>query len=201
MEGNIKVYRMSTTPTPTATTPATTPATGAITPVMPATPASPSLPLPKSIARFTNWELRLESFLRSLLVAPRTFEYGVWDCCLFPASAIHVMTGVDLAASLRGQYDSRRSVQALIQRRLSFPSPAAELPDLISKITAAHGVLEIQPALASRGDLVCLRRPLGFSLGLVSLKGTSVLIVGEDRHGAQGIGSVPLSEVERAWRI
>lgn len=153
------------------------------------------------LKRYPDWPSRLESFLTRTLLSPPPFSYGTWDCCLFPADAILIMTGVDVAESVRGQYSSRRTFLALMQKRLGFPSVPPSLPDFVSHLLLPHEVQEVSPSTAGRGDLVAIRRPLGHSLGLVSLKGTRILAVGEDRRGVDSIGILPLSCAERAWRI
>jgi len=153
------------------------------------------------LRRLPDWASRLEQFLTCTLLSPPPFEYGVWDCCMFPADAICMMTGVDVAATVRRQYTSRRTFLALMQKRMGFPDVPATLPDFVGHLLAPHSVPEIPPSSAGRGDLVAIRRPLGHSLGLVSLKGTGILAVGEDRRGVESIGILPLTCAERAWRI
>ena len=56
------------------------------------------------MSRVDNWPRLLSEYLQSEMDRP--FEWGVHDCLLFSASCVHVVTGVDPAASYRRAYDS-----------------------------------------------------------------------------------------------
>lgn len=45
---------------------------------------------------------RLSAFLAQ--AEARTFDDGTWDCCLFPAAWVQLVTGIDGAAPWRGRY-------------------------------------------------------------------------------------------------
>ena len=72
------------------------------------------------------------------------FKWGVHDCCLWAADAIHAQLGVDPAAELRGRYatalQAHRGVQACG-------------PGLEAIATAALGEPLRHPMLASAGDV------------------------------------------------
>lgn len=62
--------------------------------------------------RISTWEQALSDYIGSKRNEP--FVYGVNDCCMFAAGAVHVMTGVDPMAEFRGKYKSLAgSVRAL----------------------------------------------------------------------------------------
>ena len=54
------------------------------------------------LIRYPSWPSLLEAYLASC--STRRFDYGEWDCGLFSADAIRVMTGTDLAATFRHAY-------------------------------------------------------------------------------------------------
>lgn len=128
--------------------------------------------------RLENWPTLLVDFIDARRDTP--FVWGVSDCCLFAADAVHAITGIDFAAGRRGTYDDARGALALIE--------------------AAGGVAglvpfdEIDTGYAQRGDVVMLdmdgRDVLAVHLGDV--------IAGQ---GPDGITRVALSAARRAWRV
>ena len=53
----------------------------------------------------------------------RRWERGVWDCALFAADVVAILTGTDHAAGMRGQYATREECLALL------PVPLKDLPE------------------------------------------------------------------------
>lgn len=142
------------------------------------------------IVRFPDWPARLEKYLFASLKA--NFKYGSFDCALFAANCIEAMTGVDLAASLRGKYDSRTAAKRAIEARVGRGSVAL----IAEALAAQHEMPEIKPVYAGRGDMVLLKRSHDYSLGIVALTGTEIMIA-----LGQGWGRVPVGEAVRAWRV
>jgi uncharacterized protein DUF6950 len=138
--------------------------------------------------RYDDWPSRLHSYLETRRYA--SFAYGSHDCCLFVADAIVAMTGIDLAASFRNTYQS--GAGAL--RRIYAYSAFATVEDLVATIFREHGLPEIPPARAARGDTVLLPEN-GHILGLISLSG-SVLAAAE-----RGWLAYPAMLACRAWKV
>jgi hypothetical protein len=136
--------------------------------------------------RFRDWPKRLAAQIE--ISNARRFAYGQQDCGLFPADCILAMTGVDLAAELRG-YDSKIAAYRIIARHGSLEALA----------TALVGSDPVHPSRAHRGDLVLGFPPLadgetGESLGLC---------LGPYCAYPKGVGLQmrPRSDARLAWRI
>jgi hypothetical protein len=142
------------------------------------------------VTRYSDWVIRLEAFLAKN--AKRKFAYGKWDCCLFVADAIQVMTGVDLAEDFRGAYDSLESAKAVIR---SY-SGGLLLGRAVERTAARFEMPECGPFYARRGDLALLRRDRAYCLGLVSLDGSSLAVA-----GAKTLLRAPLALAQRTWKV
>jgi len=139
--------------------------------------------------RFVNWAARLEVFLHAN--ASRPFVYGQFDCCLFVSDAVQAMTGVDPAAGLRG-YDSAKSARLVMRECCGARSVAA----FVACVAERCGMSEVSARFARRGDVVLVKRPRDYSLGLVALDGRSLVVAGAGR-----LVLVPLELGIRAWRV
>ena len=102
------------------------------------------------------------------------------------------MTGVDVAAALRGRYRNRAEAFAAIRALCGRASMAAAADHL----AGVYGIAEIAVPFAQRGDAVQLRHGRRSSLGIVAMHGTEILT-----PYADGILCLPLSHATRAWRI
>jgi hypothetical protein len=56
------------------------------------------------ITRYPDWPFRLTNYMDA--ATSRVAEWGVFDCALNCADMILAITGIDLAAQFRGQYDT-----------------------------------------------------------------------------------------------
>ncbi len=106
------------------------------------------------IERLLDWEQRLYQFIEGRRLRP--FAWGRHDCALFAADAVQQMTGVDLAAEVRGQYHTAKA--------------ARDYGDLADVMDRTGLPRKPHPGLAARGDVVLLparypRRALGICLG------------------------------------
>ncbi len=90
--------------------------------------------------RLTDWQTRLHECITAAQALP--FEWGVHDCCLFAADCVHVITGVDHAASFRGKYSTALGAQRVITER----------GGLVAFLTEQLGE-PVHPALAQTGDV------------------------------------------------
>ncbi len=142
------------------------------------------------MTRIPNWQSALNSFL--VVHRADQFTYGSWDCCLFTCDAIEVMTGVDIACPFRGKYKSRLGATEEIFKYTGKTSVLA-----ITEKLASEYCLEPVPVLkAGRGDAALIQRGRTWLLGIVSLSGAEVIVLGKT-----GIEAIPLSLVSRAWRV
>ncbi|MDQ2069311.1 DUF6950 family protein [Natronospira bacteriovora] len=134
--------------------------------------------------RRSNWERRLNAYLRSVQCRPHT--YGEHDCTLFVAGAIQAMTGEDLAADVRGEYASQEEAFALID----------ELGGSLEAICRDRLGEPVAPLQARRGDVVIgpWADQGGDTLGVVL--GARVATVCNRGQTRQMLGQARL-----AWRV
>lgn len=142
------------------------------------------------MVRYPDWTSRLESLLRASV--GRKFKYGDWDCSLFVADAILEMTGSDMAAPYRGRYSSRTEA-LLVAKEIAG---AGSIEAIAETQAATHEMLRVPFIRASRGDMVLLRRPRDYSLGILGMDGKSILIA-----AAVGWGVAKDPYPVRAWRV
>ncbi|HXJ41389.1 MAG TPA: hypothetical protein VNH18_19060 [Bryobacteraceae bacterium] len=142
------------------------------------------------LTRYPDWQSRLERFISAHRAD--TFAYGRWDCCLFVCSAIEAMTGTDIAARFRGKYTSRRGAMAAVREVTGRASVRSVAEDAAMQFEMPT----IPVRQAKRGDMALIQRGGGPSLGLVSLNGRDVLVVGEG-----GLVAVPISLALGAWGV
>lgn len=130
--------------------------------------------------RSDNWETNLSEYLACCRETP--FEWGAMDCGLFCAGAIIAMTGIDLAADMRGRYSTEFGAAKALHQY-------GGLSGYMDKVAP-----RVDPAFAKRGDVVMREGSLGLCLG------TKAVFVGQD-EGREGLLSYPMSECEGAWSI
>ncbi len=103
---------------------------------------------------------RIDGWHRALAVAIRArakqkFEYGTFDCSLAAADCVLAMTGIDLMADFRGQYNSAASA-AVALNKIGKPTLLKTLISLVPK----HGGKRIPVHHACKGDLVVTKKAL-----------------------------------------
>lgn len=64
--------------------------------------------------RWSDWNARLTDYL--LAAGRQQIEPGRFDCMLFAAGAVRVMTGTDLAADYRGRYSTLKGGLRVLKR-------------------------------------------------------------------------------------
>lgn len=138
------------------------------------------------MTRLPDWQTRLSKFL--LEHARDAFAYGSWDCCLWVASAVNEMTGVDIAEKYRGKYQGEKSAMSMCFAETG----SANFADLVVKVAEEFGMAEVKPPYAQRGDMALTKQ----CLGLVNLNGVEIIVLDD-----QGMRTVPLTEAVRAWRV
>lgn len=130
--------------------------------------------------RLPDWQPRLAALVSQRMRRP--LAWGQHDCCLFAADAVLAVTGVDLAADLRGTYTSKAEAQ---QRLL-------QLGGLVDICVQRLGPV-VRTALAQPGDV-----------GLALVGQVRALAVCGGAHflavGGQGLQPLPRDAVLRAWR-
>lgn len=140
--------------------------------------------------RLPDWEERLGAYINQVRDAP--FRYGEHDCILHSARAVEVMTGTDIAAGYRGEYDSQAGAAAILK--------AKGQGTLLRTLDAT--LERRKPSRARRGDLVWFEGSVGVCVG------REALFVGEERLAEkaglvmrEGLISVPRALWTKAWTV
>lgn len=167
------------------------------------------------LKRRQDWARQLEAEVLCGLHQP--FVWHDNDCASAAARWVEAMTGVDLFAPFRAarlRYRSERTAATRARRFLESQGVAAVEPRTafaaaIALQCARHGLTDVAPAYAQRGDLLLLEVPEDeagatgpVTLGLVYLNGSDVVT-----QAGTGVRFLPrralLAEglVVRAWGI
>ncbi len=133
------------------------------------------------MTRHNDWRSRLAVYIAR--VQHQSFRPGQHDCALFAAGAVEAMTGVDLAEGMRG-YSTIEQGQEFL-RRHGF----ADHVDV-----AARRLPEVPPIMAQVGDVAAVSENGSAALGVV--QGPMIYVLRLD-----GLGLVPLTSAERAFRV
>ncbi len=140
------------------------------------------------IRRYEDWPARLGDALAA--AADRPSEFGHHDCCLAVADVVLAITGTDLAADFRG-YEGEAAALAVLRDH-------GGVIGIAEAMAARHGIPEVPPGLAQRGDVVIVKDGQGRdTLGIVDLTGARALAVSD----TGGWASRSVACIERAWRI
>lgn len=133
------------------------------------------------LARLPDWAPRLQQTIEA--ASGRLFSWGEHDCCLFAADCIQAMTGADLMAEFRGQYDSAESAYRLIGRRGLASHLSQRLGDALPALFAHRG--DLMTATGEDG-----RPAVGICVGEKALF-----------LGPAGLLSLPISDCLSTWRV
>jgi len=128
--------------------------------------------------RRPDWDIRFNEYL--IAVRDREFRYGVHDCCIFAADAIHEMTGVDPMAEFRGRYDSVETGRQAL-REIGAGTLLKTLYKKFGK--------PLPGAFGCKGDLAWYNGALGIVLG------PQAIFIGID-----GYKLVPLAKLDRIFK-
>lgn len=135
--------------------------------------------------RRSDWPKRLIAAVEA--ARGRRFAWGQHDCALFAATCVEAMTGLDLAAGLRGAYGNARAAVAALDAMFGVKT-LAELGDLLFGPP-------IDPALAQRGDVALVDvSEIGEAAGVVLGRFVAA-------PGPLGVVNVPRDRATRAWRV
>jgi hypothetical protein len=154
-------------------------------------------PPPARIKRTQHWATReFHTFLRGRKDTP--FAWGTHDCALFAADAIFAFTGVDIASEFRAKYNDQAGSVAIAKQVTGLADPT--VADCAAHCAAKHGLKEIPPLMAGRGDLVVLSDAGRVIAGIMHLSGRHVIAQGE-----LGLKKIPVTIIPalvlRAWRV
>jgi len=146
------------------------------------------------MTRAHDWPSKLEKFVSENRT--RSFQWGTWDCCLWVASAIEAITGMDVAAPYRGQYaDANGAARICVEA-----CGKADLASMAAYVASQNQMPEIPVLRAQRGDMLLLKDPANPGsqcLGMVAFNGHQAIVVGSS-------GMLPVdiaAHAVRAWRV
>lgn len=131
--------------------------------------------------RLPDWSPRLFAFIESRRTM--SHAYGSNDCCLFCADAILEMTGIDLAAGIRGTYSDKAGADAIVD----------EHGGLDSFVTSILGQPK-GPLCARQGDVALIHTRHGDAVGIC--EGNHIAVPGDKEQIL-----FPLSQAIKSWQV
>lgn len=141
-----------------------------------------------------DWVQRFEATVKNARAKP--FAWNGLNCATFVCDCIEATTGVDPMAELRGKVSkakTKKEAFALLKKYGKGGIVEAAMTG-----AAKHGIKEIAPAYAKRGDPVVAHNENGEQVfGVVDLSGRHVIGMGPD----SGIAEVPVAQIDKAWSI
>lgn len=139
------------------------------------------------MTRADQWPTMLAAYIEERRNV--SFVWGSSDCCLFAADWVEMVTGVDPAADLRGKYDSAASAMRLLRK-------LGGVCGILLEARKSCGIVEIETARCSRGDLIVADTGRGNAIGIY-LGHCSAFV------GCAGLIFAPLATLNgaRCWRI
>lgn len=142
-----------------------------------------------ALVRLPDWPERLARYLACRGMVP--FAWGLNDCAMFAADCVLELTGVDVAADLRGSYVDHEGADAIQARHGGLRAlVAARLPAYLS------------PLQAHRGDVVCVE--VDDPLDDERTRAMLGIVAGNGYYAAPGLRGVlyrPLAEVRDAYAV
>lgn len=130
--------------------------------------------------RLSDWEEQLSSYYLQCWRKP--FKYGVHDCCTFAAEVVEQLVGKKIPLGLDHKGKLLREYKS---GRLKLENAVEE---------SLSGFEEVPPLSARRGDVMLYQQEGRTVIGVCN--GATILSPGKD-----GMGFVPISAGQRAWRI
>lgn len=135
--------------------------------------------------RCNNWPGKLALFIEEKRHQP--FDWATNNCCFFACDWLAMLTGIDPAASFRGQVDNALSAQRIMAR-------AGGVECVAEEASSRWRWAETTVKLARRGDVVVFDTENGPALG-VCLGALAAFA------GPNGVEFKPMAACRRAWRI
>jgi hypothetical protein len=137
-----------------------------------------------SLIRRKDWRSRLTAAVDGFRGVPFAWD-GIHDCGMFFAAGVEAVTGVDIAAPLRGRYWSKSGAFRAL-RDLGFEDHVAYVASILPELG--------NPAMARAGDGVVIETEDGPALAIVT--GATIAC-----YGPAGLGFVSFGSHVRAFRI
>lgn len=145
----------------------------------------------KKKLRKHNCLQNLNKLIESSMTRP--FEWGKWDCALFAAEAVKVMTGVDFAESFRDTYNDPLSAAKALKKEGS---------GTLYKLMRKNFGNPVGWAKAWRGDIVYHKRSLGVCYGPITLFVGGIIGLGEEEDAEfEGLVAFPTKDMKHVFRV
>ncbi|QPC87422.1 hypothetical protein GA830_12215 [Mesorhizobium sp. NBSH29] len=135
--------------------------------------------------RYSFWRSALADYVDDVKAQP--FAWGTFDCALFAAGAVNVMTGADIGADHRGKYKTLAGGLKRL-KAAGFANHADYAASLFE---------EIHPSHAQVGDIAAIKATDAGLYALGVVQGPRILFVRQEG----GLGSVDLLTAERAFKV
>ena len=137
-----------------------------------------------------DWPERLAAYIAAS--RDKRWCWGQHDCCSFARGAVLAAGGPDLGAGWAGAYADEAEAGEAIR------SLGRDLEEAMERVCALHGLPEIEPPMAQRGDLVVLRDRM-----LIGGVPAAAICMGRDALATtiRGLLAVPMRSAVRAWGI
>lgn len=135
--------------------------------------------------RLKNWETELHTYFESCRTTP--FKWGEFDCCVFAAKCVEILTGENHYAAFDGRYRTERGSLTALKRY-----GTGELESTISKSLGEP----VAPLLLGRGDIALMQTD-GLLNQAVAVCWSGFLI----QPGTHGLVHMPMQYAVRGWRV
>jgi hypothetical protein len=140
------------------------------------------------VPKVAHWERHLAEYVESQRNTP--FRWGEFDCAIFAREALAVQYGEIVVPHFAGRYKTAKGAARFLR---SF-FDADSLQTALSRY-----MIEIDPRLAQRGDIVSIRddspiEGVGEALGVCMGSRLAVTTLA-------GVAYIDRSSVDRAWRL
>lgn len=136
------------------------------------------------MSRVLGWPQRLHAYVTHHIRLP--FKWGEHDCCTFCSGAVAEVIGERPFAEMLGGYSTRLGAIRRV-RKLGYDNVLQILDERFERI---------DPRMAQRGDIVCLRDEEEVIPVLAVCMGMHAAALSEN-----GQTFVPMRDAEIAWRI
>ena len=132
------------------------------------------------MTRLPDWPARLSALVSA--AHGQAFQWGEHDCCLWAADAVQAITGVDLAADMRGTYSTAYEAQR-----------------------ALHSIGGLKGAGERAGARIGPLQALAGDIGLVRQERKPMLAVCQGEvwlcAATHGLVALPLGDALMAWGV
>jgi hypothetical protein len=125
--------------------------------------------------RVENWESKLNAYIEEN--KDKAFKYGTWDCCIFTAGAVQIVTGFNHITEFK--YKTKKTAEKLLKEGGG-----------IEAILDSKFDRKSIPCMAKRGDIILYNKAIGVCVG------NKAIFLNEE-----GYATVPMKDWEVTWGV